>query len=131
MKTTSLFVSSLILAIILGTGAGCARKPDDAKVSSDIQSKFSQDSGLSSKQLTVQANDGVVTIAGTVDNDAQREAAGRQAASIAGVKTVINRRCASGPPGTCRAARPAAWKQSIYCAPRTRRPTLWPHSSTP
>src|ERR1039457_5337485 len=75
MKPTSLFVSSLILAIILGTGAGCARKPDDAKVSSDIQSKFSQDSGLSSKQLTVQANDGVVTIAGTVDNDGQRERA--------------------------------------------------------
>jgi hypothetical protein len=90
MKITSLFVSSLVLAIILGIGAGCARKPDDAKVSSDIQGKFSQDSGLSSKQLTVQANDGVVTIAGTVDNDAQREAAGRQAASVAGVKTVIN-----------------------------------------
>ena len=90
MKTTSLFVSSLILAIILGMGAGCARKPDDAKVSSEIQSKFSQDSGLSSKQLTAQANDGVVTIAGTVDNDAQREAAGRQAASVGGVKTVIN-----------------------------------------
>jgi len=38
----------------------------------------------------VQANDGVVTLEGTVDNDAQREAAGRQAASIAGVRTVIN-----------------------------------------
>jgi hypothetical protein len=31
-----------------------------------------------------------VTLAGTVDNDAQRDAAGRQAASIAGVRTVIN-----------------------------------------
>jgi len=76
--------------MILGFGPGCARKPDDAKVSSEIQSKFSQDSGLSTKQLTVQANDGVVTLAGTVDNDAQREAVGRQAASVPGVKTVIN-----------------------------------------
>jgi hypothetical protein len=92
MKTTSLslFLYSFLLATVLGLGSGCARKPDDAKISSDIQSKFSQDSGLSSKQMTVQANGGVVTLAGTVDNDAQREAAGRQAASIAGVRTVIN-----------------------------------------
>jgi predicted kinase len=90
MKATSLFVSSLLLAIVLGMGSGCARKPDDAKISSDVQGKFSQDSGLASKQLTVQANGGVVTLEGTVDNAAQREAASRQAASVPGVKTVVN-----------------------------------------
>jgi BON domain-containing protein len=90
MKTKSLFVSSFILAIVLGMGAGCTKKADDAKISGDIQGKFSQDSGLSSKQLTVQATDGVVTLGGTVDNDAQREAAGRQAAAVPGVRTVIN-----------------------------------------
>jgi len=94
MKTNSRFMSSfitpLLLAIVLGMGAGCARKPDDAKISSEVQSKFSQDSGLASKQLSVKAEEGVVTLAGSVDNDAQRDAAGRQAASVAGVKTVIN-----------------------------------------
>lgn len=94
MKINSLFISaystSLLLAIALATGLGCTRKPDDAKISTDIQSKFNQDSGLSGKQLKVQAEDGVVTLSGGVDNDAQREAAGRQAASVAGVKTVIN-----------------------------------------
>jgi hypothetical protein len=94
MKTNSRFMSSLItpllLAIVLGMGLGCTRKPDDAKISSEVQSKFSQDSGLASKQLSVKADDGVVTLAGSVDNDAQRDAAGRQAASVAGVKTVIN-----------------------------------------
>ena len=90
MKTNSLFISSLLLAIVLGMGAGCARKPNDAQISSDVQSKFSQDSGLASKQLKVQAEDGVVTLSGAVDNDAQRDAAGRQAATVAGVKTVIN-----------------------------------------
>jgi len=89
MKINSL-LSCFILAIVLGMGSGCAKKPDNAKISSEVQGKFSQDSGLSSKQLAVQANDGVVTLEGTVDNDAQREAAGRQAASIAGVRTVIN-----------------------------------------
>src|SRR6266567_3161194 len=90
MKIASLLVSSFLLAIVLGMSVGCARKPDGAKISSEVQGKFSQDSGLASKQLAVQANDGVVTLAGTVDNDAQREAAGRQAASVPGVRTVIN-----------------------------------------
>jgi len=79
-----------VLGMILLLGVGCARKLDDAKMSSEIQSKFSQDSGLASKQLTVQANNGVVTLSGTVENAAQRDAAGQQAASLAGVKTVIN-----------------------------------------
>ena len=89
MKTKSL-LSSFVIAIVLAASLGCAKKLDDAKMSSDIQTKFSQDSGLSTKQLSVQANNGVVTLSGTVDNDAQRDAAGRQAASIPGVKTVIN-----------------------------------------
>lgn len=90
MKNNSAFLFSSALAVILSLGMGCVKKPDDAKVSSEVQSKFSQDSGLASKQLSVQADGGVITLAGTVDNDAQREAAGRQAASVPGVKTVIN-----------------------------------------
>ena len=69
---------------------GCARKPDDAKISSDIESKYAQDSGLSTKQLSVQTSGGVVTISGYVDNEAQRAAAARQAASADGVKEVVN-----------------------------------------
>lgn len=90
MTKTSLWICSAIFATILAFTPACASKPDDAKISSEIQSKFSQDSGLSTKQLNVQASAGVVTLAGNVDNDAQREAAGRQAASVAGVRTVIN-----------------------------------------
>src|SRR5579864_8111181 len=80
----------VVLTMIFSLSVGCAKKLDDAKMSSDIQSKYSQDSGLASKQLTVQANNGVVTLSGTVDNEAQRQAAARQAAAEPGVKTVIN-----------------------------------------
>jgi hypothetical protein len=90
VKKLSLSFSIFFLAVVLGLGAGCSKKPDDAKIAGDIQSKFSQDSGLSGKQLSVQASEGTVTIAGTVDNDSQREAASRQAASVPGVKQVIN-----------------------------------------
>ena len=90
MKRTSRLFLWLVLASLLGAGVGCTKKPDDAKISSEIQGKFSQDSGLAAKQLTVQANNGVVTLGGTVDNEAQREAASRQAASVAGVREVVN-----------------------------------------
>ena len=83
-------IFTFLLLAILALSSGCARKPDDVKISSDIQSRFSQDSGLSSKQLTVQASNGVVTLAGFVDDDAQRQAAARQAAAVTGVKEVIN-----------------------------------------
>jgi hypothetical protein len=90
MKRNFLPVYAFSLALLLMLSVGCAKKLDDAKMSSEIQGRFSQDSGLASKQLTVQANNGVVTLSGTVDNAAQRDAAGQQAASVAGVKTVIN-----------------------------------------
>jgi hypothetical protein len=88
MKSSSLSLPLCVLALVMGLG--CANKPNDAKISSDIQSKFSQDSGLSGKQLAVEANNGTVTLSGTVENDAQRDAASRQAASVSGVKQVIN-----------------------------------------
>ena len=108
-----------LLAIFLSLASSCARKPDDAKISSDIQSRFSQDSGLSGKQLTVQASNGVVTLGGTVDNDAQRDAASRQAASVAGVKEVVNNLQVGNAPQTAAAAAPAATEIANAPAPPT------------
>jgi BON domain-containing protein len=90
MNKVSPILILLFLAAILALSPGCARKPDEAKISSEIQTKFSQDSGLSTKHLTAQASNGVVTLEGVVDNDAQRQAASRQAAAIEGVKQVVN-----------------------------------------
>jgi BON domain len=95
------------VAIVLILSGACARKPDDTRISSQIQSKFSQDSGLSSKQLAVQNDDGVVTLSGNVENNAQRDAAGRQAASVSGVRTVINN-LQVGPPSDALAMHAAA-----------------------
>ena len=83
-------ILTLLFSAIMFLSLGCARKPDDAKISNEIQNKFSQDSGLSSKHLEVQASNGVVTLGGLVDNDAQRQAASQQAASVGGVKQVVN-----------------------------------------
>lgn len=94
-------IALFALAAILASSVGCARKPDDQKISSEIQSKYGQDSGLSTKQLSVQASNGIVTISGFVDDDAQRAAAARQAAAVDGVKEVVNNlQVASGSNGS-------------------------------
>src|SRR5438445_7965859 len=86
----SFFFRIAPLVAVLAVAVACTKAPNDAQVTSDIQSKLGADSGLQNKQLTVQAANGTVTLSGTVDNDTQREAAAKYAASEPGVKTVIN-----------------------------------------
>jgi hypothetical protein len=126
MKRNSPLISCLLFAVILGWTVGCAKKPDDAKVSSEIQDRFSQDSGLGMKQLSVKAESGVVTLSGTVDTDAQREAAGKQAASVAGVKTVINNLQVSNidKPSAVAAATPAVDPSPAASAPLNSDPPV-------
>ena len=80
----------LVLLVTLGMTIGCSKTPNDAQMTSDIQAKLNADSGLEGKQLTVQAAQGTVTLSGTVDDEAQREAAARYASSEPGVKQVVN-----------------------------------------
>lgn len=110
----------VLFALLLSLELGCAKKPDDAKITSDVQAKFSQDSGLSSKQLSVQAASGVVTLSGTVDNDAQRNAASQQAASVPGVKTVVNNLQVGPAPADAQAAQPAP--ETAVAAPPAETP---------
>jgi hypothetical protein len=86
----SLSLRILPLALILALTIACTKAPNDAQVSSNIQSRLGSDSGLQNKQIAVQSDKGTVTLSGTVENDAQREAASKYAASEPGVKQVIN-----------------------------------------
>lgn len=126
MKNAFLFVAWLVLGIALAISAGCARKPDDAKISSDIQGKFSQDSGLSTKQLTVEAKDGVVTLGGIVDSAAQRDAASRQAGSVSGVRTVVNNLQVENAPAAAGVAAsvPVGAARAASAAPDKTRPAV-------
>jgi hypothetical protein len=81
---------AVMLVVGIGLTIGCNKPPSDAQVTSDIQSKFNSDSGLQGKQLAVDAANGTVTLSGAVDNETQREAAAKYAASIPGVKQVVN-----------------------------------------
>jgi len=89
----SRMVLYLPLFVVLATlliGIACSKAPDDSAVTNQIQAKLNGDSGLQGKGLTVQTSGGVVTLSGTVDNDAERTAASRYASEVAGVKQVVN-----------------------------------------
>jgi hypothetical protein len=83
---------SLLAVLLLTAGVGCyrAKAKTDAQITSEVQSKFSQDSGLQKDNLGVQTDKGVVTLTGTVPDQGEREAAARQASSVEGVKMVVN-----------------------------------------
>jgi hypothetical protein len=110
----SRIVCSALLLVCL-FAAGCAKAPTDAQLASQVQEKFSQDSGLQAKQLSAQAANGVVTLAGTVDNDAQRDAAARYASATPGVKEVVNNLTIAAPT-------PAPVAQEVPVAPSAEGP---------
>jgi BON domain len=90
MRKMSVYLFAFAILVGVSLTVGCAKAPTDEQVASAIQTKLSSDSGLQSKQLVVQAAKGTVTLSGTVDTDAQRDAASRYAASQGGVKQVVN-----------------------------------------
>src|SRR5215467_12971049 len=86
-----------ILLLISIAGTVACKAPNDSQISSQLQDRFNTDSGLQGKQLSVQSANGTVTLSGTVDNDAQREAAARYASAEPGVKQVVNNLQVSAP----------------------------------
>jgi BON domain len=124
--------SVILLLGTLAIGLACTKAPDDSQLTSQIQSKLNQDSGLHDKQITVQTAGGVVTLAGTVENETQREAAARYASATPGIKEVVNNletssasatraadQMAQGPPPA--PARPSAEPSSDRRRPSTPR----------
>lgn len=92
MKAKVLFFLLIgILALGLSTACSKAAGPkNDAQVASDVQSKVFSDPNVQSRQISVQAANGVVTLSGNVNSEAERAAAANAAAGVEGVKTVVN-----------------------------------------
>ena len=82
----------MVLALVLSGVTGCTRSSErsDAQVAGDVQAKVSADSMLAGKQISINANKGVVTLSGSVNSDAERSAATNDAAQVEGVKQVLN-----------------------------------------
>jgi len=83
-------LSVVLIAIALLAGCSRVGSRPDAQVASDVQNKINGDSSIPDKQLNINANNGTVTLTGTVASDAARNAAANDAAQVEGVKTVVN-----------------------------------------
>ena len=80
----------LTVAAVVMLGTGCNKKPTDAGLATEVQKKITADSALTAQPVSVAANDGVVTLTGTVGDQNMRDAAAKDAAQVDGVRTVVN-----------------------------------------
>ena len=108
MRSRSRFIPLLCLMLALGIAAGCSKARNDSQLQSDVQSKIYSDPQVQSRQITVDSKDGVVTLSGYTNSDAERAVAAGDAAQISGVKTVVNNLQVQAPQTANAAQAPAA-----------------------
>jgi len=87
---TSLLAAFAAVLIVAALAVGCSRVRTDAAIAQDVQQKLLLDQGISTKQIQVASDHGVITLSGTVPTENERDLAGSDAAKIDGVKTVVN-----------------------------------------
>lgn len=80
----------LTLATVVLLGAGCSKKPTDAQLATNVQKQIMADPALTAQPISVAANDGTVTLTGTVGDQNLRDEAAKDASKVNGVKTVVN-----------------------------------------
>lgn len=103
MKTT-FHVTVTSLALILGSGAvlvgtGCAGTStkestgeyiDNSAITAKVKSALASDEIVKARQINVESFRGTVQLSGFVNTSAEKERAGRIAATVEGVKEVKN-----------------------------------------
>src|SRR5438094_1069668 len=90
MNLRNVYCSMFAILFAVGLLLGCSRSRSDAQISSEIQSKINADSNIPTKEITVAANNGVVTLAGSVTSEFERSAAENDASQVEGVRIVRN-----------------------------------------
>lgn len=100
------FILTGLLAFAVVLGVGCGKSPapapqastqpaapppaNDSQIAAQVQNQLHADAALGNLPIQTQAVNGVVTISGTVNDEAARELAANDAAQVAGVRTVVN-----------------------------------------
>jgi hyperosmotically inducible periplasmic protein len=78
------------LVLLAGVCLGADKQPNDDLVRDRVMLKVGSDPDAKVGGLDVEAKQGVVTLTGTVETEAQKDKAGRLARKVKGVKQVIN-----------------------------------------
>ncbi|MBS1798560.1 MAG: BON domain-containing protein [Acidobacteria bacterium] len=100
-------ISALSLAL---STAGCksssAPATDDATLATAVHSRLAGDGALSSEQIQSSVDNGIVTLNGTVSNEAARSLAASDVAQVTGIKTVVNNLTVAAPAPAAAAVAP-------------------------
>jgi hypothetical protein len=80
----------LILAALSPAACNRARPRDDKTITREIQAKLYHDAVLKTRDISIIAQHGVVTLSGQVSSEGERASAEHLAAAEPGVKQVIN-----------------------------------------
>lgn len=123
LRLLSIFAALLILEV----GCKKATTPEqaaapvrsDQQIAADVNAKIAAESALSGQEVQAAVQNGVVTLSGSVDNDAARALAGNDSGSVDGVKTVVNNLTVEAPPPPEAQPNPAA--DAAAAAERKRR----------
>ena len=126
------FVAVTALALTLSV-AGCKSSPpaappvDDASLTTAVHSRITSDGALGTEQIQSSVQNGVVTLNGTVSNEAARSLAASDAAQVSGVKTVVNNLtvqapavAAAPPPEPAPVTKPAAAPKRVVTMPAAK-----------
>ena len=92
MKISSPRLGIVAIVALLAAISSCnkATVRTDAQVAAEVQNKINSDSGITRSDVGVQSANGVVTLNGNVGSEAERLLAANDAATIEGVRTVVN-----------------------------------------
>jgi hypothetical protein len=66
-------VAILLVIVLLGFAAGCSKRPSDDTIAKDVQSKLAADPATKDSAVTVSAQDGKVTLKGSVKDSAAKQ----------------------------------------------------------
>lgn len=69
----------------------------DSAIQSDVMAAFGQDSALQGQSITATASKGIVTLTGTVQTEAERQAAETDASNVTGVSGIVDHLSVSNP----------------------------------
>jgi hyperosmotically inducible periplasmic protein len=82
----------LLATLILSAGLYASDKAPltDGEISTKVQLKLAEDTTVKGGGLSINVKDGVVTLAGKVENPNQKAKAEKLAKKVSGVKSVVN-----------------------------------------
>lgn len=127
MQRFHLFISLSIGMVLI---AGCKHQmqtpPTDQQVERNIEARLTRDRKLLNQDIMPSFSRGIATLTGTVPEESIRELAGSDAASVPGVRTVVNDlTLPSNETAACIPAKPKAHRvrvlhRSVHAAPIER-----------